>query len=169
MESAVLQRQIPIEHAAPWLVSSVSGCYIMMRARHLSAAEASSAPLLHFLLHQSDVILMLCSAPAIWYITQLRHRQTWKARKEIVRGTKAMAVHQLRQVFTALLIGTGLLARKATSGKTEDLAALAQRLNTIAREGVDTLAVLGEPYSSDLLDEHGAPISIHVRNNGAQA
>ena len=149
----MVERQIPIEHVAPWVVSSVSGCYIIVRARRLSRAKPSSTPLFHFLLRQADVILMLCSGPAIWYVTQIRRRSEAK-KKERVRGTQARAVHQLRQVFTALLIGTGLLARKAAAGKTAELAALALRLNKIVREGIDSLAVLGELYPSDLLDEH---------------
>jgi hypothetical protein len=159
----VLQRQISIEHAAPWLVSSVSGLYIMARARRLSLAEASHAPLTHFLARQSDLILMLCGSPALWYLTRRSRRAP-----EMVRDAKAQAIHRLRQVFTALLIGTGLLARKATTGKTADLVALAQRLNTIVRSGIEALAELGEPYPSGLLDEHGAPIGAGATGNGAQ-
>jgi hypothetical protein len=159
----VLHRQISIQHAAPWLVSSVSGLYILARARRLSLAEASDAPWTHFLIHQSDVILMLCGCPAIWYIA--RRRQGTQA-PEMVRGTRAQALHQLRQVFTSLLIGTGLLARKAAADKSADLAALAVRLNQIVRDGVKALAEVGEPYPPDLLDEHGAPIIAVARAQG---
>jgi hypothetical protein len=126
----------------------------MARARRLSLAEASNDRWTHFLFHQSDLILMLCGCPAIWHIA--RRRQQARA-PEMLRGTKAQALHQLRQVFTSLLIGTGLLARKAAADKSADLAALAMRLNQIVRDGVKALAEVGEPYPPDLLDEHGAP------------
>src|SRR5689334_20032128 len=109
----MIPRQMSIEQAAPWLVSSVSGLYIMARARHLSRAEASDAPLSRFLFRQSDVVLILCGCPALWHFARRE-----RAKKGVLRGTQARAMHQLRQVFTALIIGTGLLARKATAGKT---------------------------------------------------
>jgi hypothetical protein len=149
-----------IEHAAPWLVSSVSGLYIMARARHLSLAEASDATLAHFLFRQSDVALLLCGCPALWYFT---HRQ--RGGQGVLRGTQARAMHQLRQVFTALIIGTGLLARKATAGKTANLAALARRLNRIAHDGALTLEELGDPYPPDLLDYYDAHLG-SVNGNG---
>jgi hypothetical protein len=68
----------------------------------------------------------------------------------VLHGAQARAIHQLRQVFTALMIGTGLLARKATAGKTANLAALARRLNRIAHDGAMTLEALGDPYPPDL-------------------
>ena len=148
----MVQRQIPMEHAAPWLVSSVSGLYIMARARHLSMSEASDATLAHFLFHQSDVVLILCGCPALWYFARGRH-----ARQAALHGAQTRAIHQLRQVFTALMIGTGLLARKAAAGKTANLAALARRLNTIVHDGARTLEALDAPDPLDLLDQTHAP------------
>ena len=140
----MLQRIMTIERAAPWLVSSVSGLYIMARARRLSISEASDATLARFLFRQSDVVLILCGCPALWHFT---HRRTEQG---VLHGAPARAIHQLRQVFTALIIGTGLLARKATAGKTANLAALARRLNRIAHDGAVTLEELGDPYPLDL-------------------
>ncbi len=142
----MIQRQMSIEQAAPWLVSSVSGLYIMARARHLSLSEASNAKLAHFLFRQSDVVLILCGCPALWYFARSR-----QAGHEVLHGAQARAIHQLRQVFTALMIGTGLLARKASAGQTANLAALALRLNKIAHDGAITLEELGDPYPPDLL------------------
>jgi len=147
----MLQRQMSIEQAAPWLVSSVSGLYIMARARHLSLAEASDTKLAHFLFRQSDVVLMLCGCPALWYFAHGR-----QARHAALHGAQARAIHQLRQVFTALMIGTGLLARKASAGKTANLVALARRLNKIAHDGAITLEELGDPDPLDLLDQPAA-------------
>jgi hypothetical protein len=147
-----------IERTAPWLVSSISGLYIMARARHLSRAEANDSTLADFLFRQSDVVLILCGCPALWHFAHRRH-----AGNEILHGAQARALHQLRQVFTALMIGTGLLARKAAAGKTANLAALARRLNKIAHDGAITLEELGDPYPPDLIaqyDEH------RISNNG---
>ena len=155
----MIQRQISIEQAAPWLVSSVSGLYIMARARHLSVSEASDAKLAQFLFRQSDVVLMLCGCPALWHFA--RHRQ---AGREVLHGAQARAMHQLRQVFTALMIGTGLLARKAAAGKTANLVSLALRLNKMAHDGAITLEELGEPYPSDLLDLSSAQLDRASRN-----
>ena len=143
--TTMILRQMPIEQAAPWLVSSVSGLYIMARARHLSLSEASNAKLAHFLFRQSDVVLILCGCPALWHFARSRH-----AGHKMLYGAQARAIHQLRQVFTALIIGTSLLARKATAGKTANLAALARRLNRIAHDGAVTLEELGDPYPLDL-------------------
>ena len=74
-------------------------------------------------------------------------------------------MHQLRQVFTALMIGTGLLARKAAAGKTANLAALARRLNKIAHDGAITLEELGDPYPPDLLYQPIASLD-GENNNG---
>ena len=68
----MLHRQMTIGQAAPWLVSSVSGLYIMARARHLSVSEASDAKLAQFLFRQSDVVLILCGCPALWYAVRRR-------------------------------------------------------------------------------------------------
>jgi hypothetical protein len=159
--NTVVQRPIPIEQAAPWLVSSVSGFYIMARARRLSLAEASQAPLTKFLIHQSDLMLLLCGCPALWYFA--RHRRKFISSEELL-ASQARAIHQLRQVFTALMIGTGLLVRKASAGKTANLVSLAMRLNKIAREGAIALEDLGEPSE---LDQTGAPPGAPVKSNGA--
>lgn len=156
-----MQRPITIEHAAPWLVSSVSGFYIMARARRLSLAEASQTPLTRFLIHQSDLMLLLCGCPALWYFA--RNRQRFMS-SEALQVSQARAIHQLRQVFTALMIGTGLLARKAKAGKTANLVALATRLNKIARDGAVALEDLGDPY---LLDHAGLPVGRDVKRNGS--
>lgn len=159
----VVQRQLSIEQAAPWLVSSVSGLYIMARARNLSRSEASDAKLAHFLFRQSDLMLILCGCPALWYFA--RHRQPGN---EILYGAQARALHQLRQVFTALMIGTGLLARKAAAGKTANLATLADRLNKIAHDGAITLEELGDPYPPDLFDQPSARLD-GAHNDGVEA
>jgi hypothetical protein len=151
---------MPIEQAAPWLVSSVSGLYIMARARHLSLSEASNVKLAHFLFRQSDVVLILCGCPALWHFARSRQH----AGQEMLYGAQARAIHQLRQVFTALMIGTGLLARKASASQNANLAALARRLNKISHDGAITLEELGEPYPPDLLVQPNAQLGGALSN-----
>ena len=159
----MIPRQIAIEHTAPWLVSSVSGLYIMARARHLSLSEASDATLAHFLFRQSDVVLILFGCPALWYVARSRH-----AGNEALHAARARAIHQLRQVLTALMLGTSLLARRASAGKTANLAALARRLNKIAHDGAITLEELGDPYPLDLLDPSDSCLG-EANGNGVSA
>jgi hypothetical protein len=164
--TTVVQRQMTIEQAAPWLVSSISGLYIMARARHLSQADANDATLAHFLFRQSDVVLILCGCPALWHYAHKRYA----GGNEVLHGAQARAIHQLRQVFTALMIGTGLLARKAAAGKTANLAALARRLNKIAHDGAITLEELGDPYSPDLFEHSSARLNdTNGSRNGNEA
>jgi hypothetical protein len=139
----------------------MSGFYIMARARRLSLAEASQAPLTKFLFHQTDLVLLLCGCPALWYFARNRRRLM---SSEALYGSQARAMHQLRQVFTALMIGTGLLARKAAAGKTANLVSLAMRLNKIARDGAAALEELSEPSG---LDQAGAPPGAPTKSNGA--
>jgi hypothetical protein len=163
----MLQRPIPIEHVAPWLVSGASGLYILARARRLSLAQASPDPLSRFLVHQSDMIVMLCGSPAIWYLVRWRAQKARSDARGVMAGSTAYAVHQLRQIFTALQLGTGLLVRKASSGTTGDVVGLARRLNAIVRDGIRVLNILGEPYLPDLVDEHGALKERQVGSNGS--
>lgn len=161
----MLQRDIAFDHVAPWVVSGASSLYILVRARRLSQADPCEDPLSRFLLGQSDMIFMLCSSPVIWYFTRRRRR----AARKNGHGPQAMterALHQLRQVFTAMLIGTGLLARKATASKTPGLAALAQRLHDIARDGASVLTDLDELCLDNATDTRWAITRPSLEHNG---
>lgn len=139
----------------------------MARARRLSEARAAHAPLSRFLVGQSDVILMLCGGQALWYITHRKRRGAHRGEAApAADGPRSRAIHQLRQVFTALLLGTELLGRKASQGRVGEISRLAVRLNRIVRDGIAALAVLGEPCPADLIDELGAPIRIDRPSNG---
>jgi hypothetical protein len=138
----------------------------MARARQLSRARASRVPWLRFLAQQSDVVLILCGGPAVWHFAR-RHRTTrWSTRE--ADGDQGYLIagvaHQLRQVFTVLLLGLGMIARRTGEGKTADLA---RRLQHIARGGAGLLAALDTP-AAEL-----APIAIeasqaHLLDNGRQ-
>lgn len=133
----MIHRELDIERIVPWLVSGASGLYVLARMRRFSRAEPSADPLPRFLIDQSDVILTLCSSPVVWYLSRRR-----SAGRRL--GATSRALHQLRQVFTAMVIGTGLLARRGRAAKQRELAALAQRLHDIVRDGSYLLSDLDE-------------------------
>jgi hypothetical protein len=165
----MLHREIAIEHVAPWLVSGASGLYILARARRLSEAQPSHDPLSHFLRGQSDMIFMLCGSQLVWYVTRRRRRRLRDlARSKGTWGPTTQAMHQLRQVFTALIIGTGLLARKAAAAKTPGLAGLAQRLHSIARDGAGVLADLDELCTDDMVAVKQPGYGAALERNGWQ-
>ena len=144
----MIQRHFEIEQIAPWLISGASGCYIVARARQLSRARPSYVTWFHFLAGQSDVILALCGCPAVWHIARRRaivRRTTHTANGDRQR-LAAGAAHQLRQVFTVLLLGLGMIARRASDYKT---LALVQRLQRITRTGASLLSVLDEPSATE--------------------
>jgi len=154
-------RQVPLDRVAPWLVSGASGVYIVARTRRLSKAKASRASLTSFLVDQSDIILMLCGSPVIWHLSRRMSRRALRLARQHMNGAAGTLMlsplHKLRQVFTALLIGTGLLVRKASEGKTTEMIALAHRLHAIVLDGATALASLDELRLIDLLD-HGVVI-----------
>ena len=133
------------------LVSSGSCLYAIARARRLSLDDASDLTLLKFLFRQSDMILLLIGGPMVWYVTQRRQRQGALRAGKVVYGTAARSVHQLRQVFSALLLGSELLERRATAAGHESLIELSQRLHSVTREGIAELNKLGEPNPPDLV------------------
>ena len=143
----MLLREFPIEKTAPWLVSGAAGCYIVARTRQLSQADASHADWLRFLAQQSDIILMLCGGPAIWHVA--RRLGSARIRQYATNGDRAdlsaEIAHQLRQVFTVLLLGLGMIARKAPAGQAAELIQLARRLQTVTRNGASMLAALDTP------------------------
>lgn len=150
-EGVVLIQSPVIKRAAPLVVSSGSCLYAIARARRLSLDDASNATLLSFLLHQSDMIFLLVGGPVVWYVTQRRQRQSALRAGKVVYGSAARTVHQLRQVFSALLLGSELLERRAAAVGHESLVELSQRLHSVAREGIAELNKLGDPNPPDLL------------------
>jgi hypothetical protein len=146
----MIQRNIEIEQIAPWLISGASGCFIVARARQLSLAKPSRATWLHFLARQSDILLALCSCPAVWHIARRRARARRPAAVPAgdQQSLAAGAVHQLRQVFTVLLLGLGMIARRTQDRKT---IALVQRLQRMTRTGAGLLSALDNPMPAATL------------------
>jgi hypothetical protein len=142
----MLPRQLSLDQIAPWVVSGVSGCYIVARNRKLSRAHASDAPLFRFLAEQSDVILLLCGSPALWHLARRRTIARHLARHSgMYSGLVAGASHQLRQVFTVLLLGLGMIGRKLDENKPQEIPALLRRLKQVTRTGAYILAALDDP------------------------
>lgn len=148
--------QMPlIKRAAPLVISGASGIYIVLRARKLSMAVPTDESFARFLIGQPDLVTVLVGVPASWYVAQRRRRAGQP--NGMAHGAKAQALHSLRQVFAALLLGIDLMARKAARLDQPELVALARRLKLVIRQGIDTLAVLGEPSPTDLEKIYGAP------------
>jgi hypothetical protein len=150
----MIERNLQIEQIAPWIISGASGCYIVARARQLSQARPSRVTWMHFLTRQSDVILALCGCPAVWHIARrraMRVRPTHSSTGDH-DGLVVGAAHQLRQVFTVLLLGLGMIRRRVSDQKT---IALIQRLQRITRTGASLLSALDEPAPAALLADGG--------------
>lgn len=118
-------------------------------------AEPSDVSLMRFVISQPDLITVLIGVPASWYVAQRRQAAVRRANSEpgpngVPRGATAHAIHSLRQVFSVLLLGTDLLARKAAKLNQPEIEALARRLKVVIRQGINMLAVLGEPQPPDL-------------------
>ena len=138
---------------APYVIGGATGLHVLARMRRLSRQPATDAPLYFFLLKNSDVVLAIGGASVvIWQLARRRPRQRSQTvaltpshgsaetmpDKSLITGV----LHQLRQVFTALLLGLGIIRRKANTGDTEAIPNLVKRLNAVVRRGIDAVNVL---------------------------
>ncbi|HEX5691867.1 MAG TPA: hypothetical protein VFX76_17750 [Roseiflexaceae bacterium] len=116
----------------------------------MSRAQASDVTLIHFLAEQSDVIVLLCGGPALWHLARKRITARYLASNgDIYPNILANASHQLRQVFTVLLLGLGMIGRKLEENKPEEIPALLRRLQQVTRTGAYILAALDEPKAAE--------------------
>ena len=148
--------QIPItpRHVAPYVIGGATGVHILTRMRRLSKQPASDVPLHFFLLKNTDVVLALGGASAaIWHLASRKPRQRMPHTITLARSTGATAttpdksliagvVHELRQVFTALLLGLGLIRRRAEAGDVQPISGLVKRLDSVVRHGMDAVDML---------------------------
>jgi hypothetical protein len=155
------QLQISPRRVAPYVVSTASGLHVLRRMWRLSRMPASDAALHVFLLKHTDIILILSSGPVI--IWQLRKRREQGntlngstehpsdgATADTADGSLISSVaHELRQVFTALLLGLGLIKRKANAGKTREIPRLVRRLDNVVSDGIDAVNVLDPSNSAN--------------------
>lgn len=135
---------------APYIVSGATGAHILARMRNLSRQPAKDMPLYFFLLKNSDVVLALGGASVvIWQLAKHKPRQ--RSESASFQGSPELAieisliariVHELRQIFTSLLLGLGLLDNKAKSGNTVAIPSLVKRLNRVVRRGIDATNLL---------------------------
>jgi hypothetical protein len=155
----MVQRSIAPRSVAPYVVGGATGLYILARMRYLSRQSAKKAPLQIFLLKNTDVLLSLGGASvALWQLA--KHRP----RRDTAHGTSAQAtsgfaasiedtsliadvVHHLRQVFTTLLLGLGLIKRRADAGQTQSILGVVQRLKAVVWQGIEAVDEL-EPVGS---------------------
>jgi hypothetical protein len=133
--------------------------------RHLSRQPATDAPLHFFVLKHTDVVLALGGASvAIWQLAKHKPRhQTTDAPSNgsdaSTMGTSLIVgvVHELRQVFTSLLVGLGLIRRRANAGNTAAVLDLVKRLNEVVRRGIGAVDVLESADSTNGYErEYGA-------------
>jgi hypothetical protein len=141
---------------APYIISGATGVHILVRMRYLSQQPAADMPLHFFLLKNSDVMLTIGGASVIiWQLARRKPRQiaitsssTDSHTNSVGTSLIASVVHELRQIFTSLLVGLGLINNKAKAGNTAAIPSLVKRLNQVVRRGIDAVNLL-EPSQSD--------------------
>ena len=163
--------QLPITayRVAPYVLGGVSGVHVLARMWRLSRRPASDVALHLFLLKHSDVLLIIGSGPIIvWHLAKRRQQQgsldgptaqmTDGATDESVRDSIISDIaHQLRQVFTALLLGLGLIKRRADAGRMREIPRLVGRLQSVVSQGIDAVNVLDSSDSANHRERaHGA-------------
>ena len=155
------QLSITPRRVAPYVISGATSVHILMRMRRLSRQPAIDVPLHFFLLKHTDVMLSLGGASVvIWQLAKHKPRSMTPESltpahsngfvvhtldKPVIAGV----IHQLRQIFTALLLGLGLVERKADGDHTEEIPGLIQRLKAVVRSGIDAVNVLDSADSTN--------------------
>jgi hypothetical protein len=146
---------------APYMVTTASGLHVLRRMWRLSRMPASDAALHVFLLKYTDVILILGSGPVImWRLSKRGEKGSTASRLSDYPSDGATAdppdgtlissiAHQLRQVFTSLLLGLGLIRRKANAGETTEIPQLVRRLANVVSQGIDAVNVLDPSNSAN--------------------
>ena len=140
---------------APYVLSGASSLHILARLWRLSRLPASTIPLHVFLLEHTDVILVISSGPiVIWHLAKRHYQRSTPGAplsSHSIMTFLPEVAHQLRQVFTALLLGLGLIKRKAAAGKTAEVPRLVERLNNVISKGVK---IVNELDPVDTLNGH---------------
>lgn len=155
------QSQISPRDVAPYVLSTASGLHVLQRMWRLSRKPASDAALHVFLLKHTDVILILGSGPVIiWQLTKRRGQESALNSSTEPPSNRAPAdspnaslissvAHQLRQVFTSLLLGLGLIKRKANAGELTEIPGLVRRLGNVVSEGINAVDTLDPSNSTN--------------------
>lgn len=139
----------PLPHRIiPFILSGVSGAHVIVRLWRASRQPASVVPLPTFLLQHADVLLVVCGGPIILVrvlraqIRAQRQGQPAEPSSVLVR----IAIHDLRQLFTALLLALDLIDRYLRAGRLGDVERLVGRIRTILRQGIATINLLEANY-----------------------
>lgn len=132
---------------APYLLSGASGVHILARMWRLSKLPASEEPLHVFLLKNSDIIFALTGGTAVWIVAQRRRRPEPALYPQLSSDQSIVlqVVDQLRQVFTALLLGLGLIQRKTRKKQLDAIPPIVERLQNVVVEGIQAVNVLDPP------------------------
>jgi hypothetical protein len=131
-----------LHHLTPWLIGGASGLHIIVRVWQLSRAPARYVPPLQFLISHTDMLIVICGSPVlVWYVAQDRDRAS-KPHASAFQAAVIDTLHQLRQTFTVLLIGLGLIRRRLRRGETAELDNLAQRLYHVVISGIEAIRKL---------------------------
>jgi hypothetical protein len=145
--------RIAARRVVPYMVGGASGIHILARLWRSTRLPARSIPLHVFLLKHTDVILVVFGSPIViqHFVTEQGQRSPRDSESQAQSLTPVLSeiVHQLRQVFSALLLGLGLIKRKATDGKTTDVRRLAERLKSVVAEGVRAVNELDPPDTAN--------------------
>jgi len=135
---------------APYLLSGASEVYILVRLWRLNRRVADDEPAHLFLFKNTDVILVLTGIPVVWHIAQRKKQPRTRAHnsdsRKMAQPIIGQVVHQLRQVFTGLLLGLGLIKRKANNKESIDILRLVDRLQNIVAEGIQAVNKLDSPH-----------------------
>jgi hypothetical protein len=154
---------IPItpRRVAPFVITGATGLHILTRMRRLSRQPAVDIPLHVFLVKHTDVVFSLGGASVvIWHLAKHKPRVLMPESMAEVRWNRfavntadksaiASVVHHLRQVFTALLLGLGLVERKAGEDHSREIPGLVRRLMAVVQSGIDAVDVLESSGSAD--------------------
>jgi hypothetical protein len=114
----------------------------------LAQLPATDLPLHIFLLNHTDVIIVLSSAPIAWHLTRRQKRRTAYhslGANEPTQTTIPRVAHRLRQVFTVMLLGVGLIKRKASGKGLHEIQRLVEQLRNAVDEGVKAVNELDPP------------------------
>jgi hypothetical protein len=140
-------KPLDLRRVAPPALSGASGLFIMVRVWRLSRAPAQVMPFARFLLAHKDLVGVLCGYPLMMLLLakpENLHQALQSLTATTTSATEHLSreLHELRQVFTTLLLGLGLIERRARTAHTAEVILLTHRLKRIVDDGIDNLKSL---------------------------
>jgi hypothetical protein len=143
----MIVKSLDLRRVAPRAVGGASGFYIMVRVWRLSRAPAQVLPFPRFLLAQKDLVGILCSyLLVLWLLSKPDNLhealQSLTTATTVATEQISRELHELRQVFTVILLGLGLIERRTRTAHTAEVILLTHRLKRIVDDGIDNLRSL---------------------------